>query len=69
MDIPVIFTDEHNTERWMKIFTHIITFDLPDNLKMKTTDQIDIENLSKNIYWKSKNLCMNILFMIYRKYL
>jgi len=67
MFVPQFFMQEKTFEVWIGYFFNIIAYDLPNELKTLTNNSDEIEKLNSNVYWKSKILCMNILFLLYRK--
>jgi len=67
MDIPKFFIEDSNFNTWIEYFFNILSFELPNELTIKTTNTEKTQKLNKNVYWKSKTICMNILFTIYRK--
>ena len=66
MQVPHLFIEEKTFETWIDYFFNIVGYDLPIELKTATNSD-DIEKLNNNIYWKSKIITMNILFLLYRK--
>lgn len=67
MDMPDDFISEQAFDTWINFFFHIIAYDLPGELKIKTDDESVIEAYNKSVYWKTKISCFNIIFILFRK--
>jgi hypothetical protein len=66
--MPKFLMDLNSLSKWFSYFKLIITSPLDSSLETKTEDPIEIEKLTKNVYWKIKYQSFNIAYRIYQKY-
>ncbi len=63
-----ILFEEKNFESWNMFTIAAIRFSLAPELVQKTEKTDEISLLNKNIFWKLKRLCFQIIYRIYHKY-
>jgi hypothetical protein len=63
-----ILFEEKNFETWNYFAISAIKFALPSELTYKTEKTDEISTLNKNIFWKLKKLCFQLIYRIYHKY-
>jgi len=59
---------EKNFETWNTFIIAAIRFPLSPELLQKTEKTEEIKLLNKNIFWKLKKLCFQLIYRIYHKY-
>lgn len=67
LDLSECFTKQESLEKWLFFIVTIIKHQLNDNLETKT-ENLNEKELEKNIYWKIKYNCFNIIYRLYHKY-
>ena len=68
ISIPKFYMDFNNLSKWFNFFKTILNSKLENGLDNKTDDPEEIDKRTKNVYWKIKYQCFNIIYRIYQKY-
>lgn len=63
-----ILFEEKNFETWNMFAIAAIRLALPSDITTKTEKTEEISALNKNIFWKLKKLCFQLIYRIYHKY-
>ena len=68
LSMPKFYMDINSLSKWFNYFKIIINSSLEKDLETKTENSEEIEKMTKNVYWKIKYQCFNIIYRIYQKY-
>ena len=66
--MPKFLMSFDSLSKWFSFFKLIIISPLDSPFETKTEDPLEIDKLTKNVYWKIKYLSFNIAYRIYQKY-